>query len=96
LFLLATLTCSVTSTILRLHLWFTSRFYRVELSTERRRTRVWIRLSDTGLTTSLLVAAFGIATNHQATAMLFVTFAIGAALASFVIEPTTTRAAFGS
>jgi hypothetical protein len=96
LFLLATLTCAVASTTLRLHLWFTSRFFPVELSTERRRTRVWIRLCDAGLTTSLLVAAFGIATNHQATAMLFVTFAIGAALASFVIEPTTTRAAFGS
>jgi uncharacterized membrane protein YwzB len=29
-------------------------------------------------------------------AMLFVTVAIGTALASFIIEPTTTRAAFAS
>ncbi len=95
-FLLGTLVWAAAATTLRLHLWFTSRFYPAELTTERRLVRVWIRCCDTGLTTSLLLAVFGIATQHQAIAMLFITVAVGAALASFVIEPTTTRAAFGS
>jgi hypothetical protein len=95
-FLLGTLMCAAAATTLRLHLWFTSRTYPAELTTERRLVGVWIRFCDAGLTASLLVAALGIATDHQAVAMLFVTVAIGAAVASFVIEPTATRAAFGS
>jgi hypothetical protein len=95
-FLLGTLVCAAAATTLRLHLWFTSRFYPAELTAERRLARIWIRCCDAGLTGSLLVAAFGIATDHQATAMLFITVAVGAALASLVIEPTATRAAFGS
>jgi hypothetical protein len=95
-FLLGTLVCAAAATTLRLHLWFTSRFYPAELTAERRRARIWIRCCDAGLTGSLLVAAFGVATDHQATAMLFITVAVGAALASLVIEPTATRAAFGA
>jgi hypothetical protein len=44
----------------------------------------------------LLAATFQLGIDHQATAALFVTVAIGTALAAFVIEPTTTRSAFGS
>ena len=95
-FLLGTLGCAAAATTLRLHLWFTSRFYPAELTTERRLVRVWIRCSDAGLTLSLLIAVFGIATEHQAIAMLFITVAVATALASFVIEPATTRAVFGS
>jgi hypothetical protein len=36
------------------------------------------------------------AVDHQATAVALVAIAVGLALASFVIEPATTRAAFGS
>src|SRR5262249_20763991 len=96
LFVLAMLACVATSTTLRLHLWFTSRSYPSELSAGRRRVRLWTRLCDAGLALVLLAATFRLAVDHQAIAMLFVTVAIGAALAAFVIEPTTTRAAFGS
>ena len=95
LFLLVTLACAAVSTTLRLHLWFTSRFYPAELSRERRLAHPVIRWSEAGWTASLLAVAFGTATHHQAVAMLSVTVAIGVALASFIIEPTTTRAAFG-
>ena len=95
LFLLVTLACAAVSTTLRLHLWFTSRFYPAELSTERRLAHRGIRWSEAGWTASLLAVAFGTAIHHQAVAMLFVTVAIGVALASFIIEPTTARAAFG-
>jgi hypothetical protein len=95
LLLLATLACAAASTTLRLHLCFTSRFKPSELSTERRLARVWIRWFDAGWTTSLLTVGFGIAIHHQVFAMLFVTVAIVVALASFIIEPSTTRAAFG-
>ena len=95
LFLFVTLACAAVSTTLRLHLWFTSRFHPGELSRERRLAHAGIRWCEAGWTASLLAVAFGTATHHQAVAMLFVTVAIGVALASFVIEPTTTRAAFG-
>jgi serine/threonine-protein kinase len=95
-FLLGALACAAAATTLRLHLWFTARTYPAEIAAERRLVRVWIRCCDAGLTASLLAAGLGIATDHQATAMLFITVAVGAALASFVIEPTAARAAFGS
>ena len=96
LFVLAMLACAATSTTLRLHLWFTSRSYPSELSAERRRVRTWTRACDAGLTLVLLAATVHLGIDHQAIAVLFVTVAIGTALAAFVIEPTTTRAAFGS
>jgi hypothetical protein len=96
LFVLAMLACAATSTTLRLHLWFTSRSCPSELSAERRRVRAWTRACDAGLTLALLAATFQLGIDHQAIAVLFVTVAIGIALAAFVIEPTTTRAAFGS
>jgi hypothetical protein len=96
IFLLATLACAATSTTLRLHLWFTSRLFPTRLTTEHQRTRVWVRWCDAGLTTALLAATSSIALEHQAIAMLFVTVAISAALASYIIEPATTRAALDS
>ena len=96
LFVLAILACAATSTTLRLHVWFTSRSYPSELAAERRRVRLWTRLCDAGLALLLLAATFHLGVDHQAIAVLFVTVAIGTALAAFVIEPTTARAAFGS
>ena len=96
LFVLAMLACTAASTTLRLHLWFTSRWYPSELKAERERARIWTRSCDAGLTMVLLAATVRLGTEHQAVAMLFVTVAIGSALAAFIIEPTTTRAAFGT
>ncbi len=95
-FLLGTLVCVAAAATLRLHLWFTSRLHPAELTAERRLVRIWVRCCDAGLTASLLIAVFGIASDHQAISMLFVTVAVAVALASFVIEPATTRGVFGS
>lgn len=95
IFLLTVLACAATATSLRLHLWFTARFYPAELSTERARGLPWTRWSDGGFIASLLLAALAIASAHQLVAMLLVTVSVAAAVASFMIEPTTARAAFG-
>ena len=94
------LLCSMTAfaavaATVRLHLWFTSRFYSAELSTQHVRARRWTRGSDLALAATLLGAGLTIASDHQATAMLLVAVAIAASVASFVIEPATARAAFG-
>ena len=41
-----------------------------------------------------VVAAFAIGTSHESVATLLMTVAVAVAVASFMIEPTTTRAAF--
>jgi hypothetical protein len=94
LFLLAALAWVAAATSLRLHLWFTSRFYPAELSAQRARTLPLTRGCDGGLAASLLLAALGIGSDHPEFAMLLVTVAVAAAVASFMIEPATTRAAF--
>ena len=91
----STLACAATATTLRLHLWFSSRVQPSQLAAARRRTRRWARVCDAAVAAILLAGTAAMAVDHQATAALFVTIAIGLGLASFVIEPATTRAAFG-
>lgn len=93
-FLFAVLACAAAATSLRLHLWFTARFYPAELSTERARALPWIRWCDLGFVASLFLAAVAIGNSHNAVATLFITVSIAVAVASFMIEPATTRAAF--
>jgi hypothetical protein len=94
-FLFSVLACAAIAATVRLHLWFTARFYPSELPAQRRHARVWTRASDIGLCVALLLAAFGLADLHPEVATLFVAVSLAAALASFLIEPATTRAAFG-
>jgi serine/threonine protein kinase len=96
LFVLAMLACAASSTTLRMHVWFTSRYYPSELDAERRKAGAWTRSCDVVMTLLLVGATLRLGLDHQLIAMLFVTVAIFTALASFVIEPTNTRAAFGS
>jgi hypothetical protein len=79
---------------LRLHLWFTSRFYPAELGGQRGRVFRWIRGSDAMLALLFVVAAAAVADSHAAVATLFIAVAIGAFLGFAIIEPATTRAAF--
>jgi hypothetical protein len=80
--------------ILRIHLWFTSRYYPVELADQRRRARVWVHSADTLFILLLLSGAFLIAVDHASVATLLVAFAVGYFIAATMIEPTTSRAAF--
>jgi serine/threonine protein kinase len=94
LFLFAVLSCAVVGTSLRLHLWFTARYYAGELSAQRARALPWIRWCDAGFAVSLFLAALAIGNSHSEVATLLITVSVAVVVASFMIEPTTTRAAF--
>ena len=95
LFFFAVLAAAATSATVRLHLRFTARVYPTELPLQRARARPWTRWSDAGFSVALLLAGLGLRDTHPEVATLLVTVAIAAAVASFTIEPATTRAAFG-
>jgi hypothetical protein len=82
------------SSALRLNLWFTSRQLPVQLSDIRRRMRPWVRAGDWAFIATL--ASGGLLLIERAPNRSFLLFAaaIGAAVASALIEPVTTRAAF--
>jgi hypothetical protein len=61
---------------------------------QRARALPWTRSCDTGFAVSLLMAALGIGDTHPEVATLLVTVSVATAVASFVIEPATVRAAF--
>jgi hypothetical protein len=80
--------------ILRIHLWFTSRYYPTELAQQRRRAAVWVHSADALFIVLLLSGAFLIAAEHASIATLLVAFGVGYFIAATMIEPTTSRAAF--
>jgi hypothetical protein len=92
-FIVALAAVSVSAT-LRLHLWFTSRFYPGELDWLRARVSRWIHGADWVFSATLVLAALLLEDTSSALAVLLLSFGIGAAVAFLVIEPATTRAAF--
>ncbi len=78
---------------LRLHLWFTSRFYPAELAQQRRKVARWIRYADCLFVVMLAVTAILIHTAHAIIATLLMAVAVGSLVAFSMIEPTTTSAA---
>ena len=90
----ATLAAAVVAITLRLHLWFTARFYPAELAWARQRARGWVISSDMVLSGALILAGGLIGDTSGAVAVLDIAAGIGSASASLLIEPATTRAAF--
>jgi eukaryotic-like serine/threonine-protein kinase len=78
---------------LRLHLWFTSRFYPSELDGQRQKAAAWIRGADWLFVLALAATAIRIHTIHAIIATLLMSVSIGALVAFSLIEPTTTKAA---
>lgn len=78
---------------LRLHLWFTSRFYISELADQRRKVSRWIRWADVLFVCMLAVTAIRVHALHAIVATLLMAVAIGSLVAFLLIEPTTTKAA---
>jgi serine/threonine protein kinase len=78
---------------LRLHLWFTSRFYVSELADQRRKTSRWIRCADVLFVFMLAITAIRIHSIHAIIATLLMGVAIYSLVAFSLIEPTTTKAA---
>ena len=93
-FFLVILAASVVSSILRLHLCFTSYYYARHLGTSRSQARTAIRISDAVFVFGLASAALALGDGHSALMVLLLSVAVGAGVAALVIEPATTRAAF--
>jgi eukaryotic-like serine/threonine-protein kinase len=90
----AALALETAAITMRLHLWFSSRFHAELLATERERVRRPLIVLDLAFQAVLLAAALGAARADSPAAPLFFVAAIGSFLASALIEPVTTRAAF--
>lgn len=90
-----TLAAVIVSANLRLHLWFTSRFYPAELQWVRTRTALWIYSADWVFTATLAAAGLIVGDARAALAILLLSMGIGIAIVFLFVEPVTERAAFG-
>jgi Protein tyrosine and serine/threonine kinase len=94
LFILTVLASASAGTSLRLHVWFTTRFFPSEAAGQQAWTRVRTRWCDVVFASLLTAAAVVIAGDHPEFAMLLVAVSTATLVASFVIEPATAHAAF--
>jgi hypothetical protein len=90
----AVLAAAIVAVTLRLHLWFTSRFYPAELGWARARATGWLLASDALFAMGLVVAGALIGDVQPGLAVLEIAVGIAAASAFALVEPATTRAAF--
>jgi predicted Ser/Thr protein kinase len=90
----AVLAAAIVAVTLRLHLWFTSRFYPAELAWARARATPWMLTSDVLFATALIVAGALVGDTQPALAVIEIAVGIAAASAFALVEPATTRAAF--
>ena len=93
-FFILTLAAVIVAANLRLHLWFTSRFYSTELRWLRARVTRWIHAADWLFGATLIAGGLMVWDGGSPLAILLLAFGLGAAVAFLVIEPATTRAAF--
>ena len=91
---ITTLASVIVAANLRLHLWFTSRFYPGELRWLRARVSPWIRAADRVFVCTLVAGSLLIGDEGSPLAILLLSFGIGAGVVFLVVEPATTRAAF--
>jgi predicted Ser/Thr protein kinase len=89
------LAAAIVAVTLRLHLWFTSRFYSAELGWARARATGWMLVSDAIFAIGLVAAGILVGDARPALAVIEIAVAVAAAAAFAVVEPATTRAAFG-
>jgi len=91
---IAMLVAVIVAANLRLHLWFTSRFYPAELQWARQRAGIWIQLADWSFVASLATTGILVGEDRSPVAIVLLSVAVGAAIAFLVIERATARAAF--
>jgi len=91
----AALASVITASTLRLHLMFTVRSYPAEREAQQRSTRPWILIADALFAVSLAVGGFEVLGPHATVGLTLISASIAVVLSSTVIEPATTRAAFG-
>jgi len=89
------LAAAIVAVTLRLHLWFTSRFYPAELEWARARGRGWTLASNVLFVIGLAAAGVRVGDARPVLAVIELSVALGAGAAFIVVEPATTKAAFG-
>jgi hypothetical protein len=90
----AILASAVIAATLRLHLWFTSRFYPAELVWARVRAEAWVFAADCVFTATLVLGGVLIGESRPGLAVVLIAVGIGSTVAFLLIEPATARAAF--
>jgi serine/threonine protein kinase len=95
LLFLAALVSVIVAGTLRLHLWFIFRSAPSEWRAQRERSALWIKLADVGFVAVLVACAAFALELHGDVSILLVGVAVAVLLSATVIEPATTRAAFG-
>ena len=81
------------ASILRLHLWFTSRTNPTELLSEAKREQPWILRADLVFSVALIVSGVLVGEKRMSLAVLLLAVGTGAAVIALFIEPATARAA---
>jgi hypothetical protein len=79
---------------LRLHLWFTSRFDPGRLTRERNALRLPVRVTDWVIVLLLTGFALYVAGSNPVATTTLLILAVASLVASVLIEPARTRAAF--
>jgi hypothetical protein len=90
----AVLAAAIIAVTLRLHLWFTSRFYPAELGWARARAAAWMIAADSVFAGALVVGGVLIGDARPELAVAQIGVGVGVAVAFLLIEPATARAAF--
>jgi len=93
-FLLAIVASAAAASSLRLNLLFIAKHYPGELTAHRMRAAPWINACDVVFVVALLCAAFAMGGRRPELSAVLVGIGVAVAIAAFIIEPTTTRAAF--
>jgi hypothetical protein len=91
---LVALAAVLSAASLRLHLWFTVRWYPAERQTQERRGRPWIRAADLALAAAMLATVGLTMRAHSRIAALLVASTVVVVVSSTIIEPATSRAAW--
>jgi hypothetical protein len=91
---LAALAAVLAATTLRLHLWFTVRWYPAEWPAQQRRSRHWMRAADIVFVATIFMTVGLTMTAHNHVAVLLVAAAVAVLVSFAIVEPATTRATF--
>ena len=93
-FFITLLASVIVAANLRLHLWFTSRFYESELTSVHNQSGRWIRIADWVFAAALIAGGLLIVDERSPLTIVLPSVAVGAVVAFLLIEPVTARAAF--
>jgi hypothetical protein len=94
LFLVA-LSAAIAAITIRLHLLFAAGSMPAELARQHARSRLGLRLADLAFVAALGTTGLSVFTPHNVMAAILVGAAMLVLLGATIIEPATTRAAFG-